>query len=81
MIDLHYLTVADASRRIARGRLSPVDLVDASLDRLSRVVDVNHVVQRSPAIGVDGGVHVGPGPQRGDDDRDLVPDASLQILI
>jgi aspartyl-tRNA(Asn)/glutamyl-tRNA(Gln) amidotransferase subunit A len=34
MTELHYLTVAEASRRIARGKLSPVDLVDASLDRI-----------------------------------------------
>ncbi|MSP49982.1 MAG: amidase [Alphaproteobacteria bacterium] len=37
MTDLHYLTVADASRRIAKGRLSPVDLVDASLDRIAEL--------------------------------------------
>ncbi len=37
MTQLHYLTVAEASRRIARGKLSPVDLVDASLDRIARL--------------------------------------------
>ncbi len=37
MTPLHYLTVAEASRRIARGRLSPVDLVDASLDRIAKL--------------------------------------------
>jgi aspartyl-tRNA(Asn)/glutamyl-tRNA(Gln) amidotransferase subunit A len=34
MTELHHLTIAEASRRIARGRLSPVDLVDASLARI-----------------------------------------------
>jgi aspartyl-tRNA(Asn)/glutamyl-tRNA(Gln) amidotransferase subunit A len=37
MKDLHYLTIAEASRRIGRGRLSPVDLVDASLDRIAKL--------------------------------------------
>ena len=37
MTQLHYLTVAEASRRIARGKLSPVDLVDASLERIARL--------------------------------------------
>ena len=37
MTELHYLTVAEASRRIARGKLSPVDLVEASLDRIAKL--------------------------------------------
>src|SRR5690242_17560667 len=37
MTELHYLTVAEASRRIGRGKLSPVDLVDASLDRIAKL--------------------------------------------
>jgi aspartyl-tRNA(Asn)/glutamyl-tRNA(Gln) amidotransferase subunit A len=42
MTDLHYLTVAEASRRIAKGRLSPVDLVDASLDRIATLNKTLH---------------------------------------
>lgn len=34
MTALHHLTIAEASRRIARGKLSPVDLVEASLARI-----------------------------------------------
>jgi len=37
MTDLHHLTIAEAGRRIARGRLSPVDLVEASLARIERL--------------------------------------------
>lgn len=42
MTELHYLTVAEASRRIARGKLSPVDLVDASLDRIGKLNKTLH---------------------------------------
>ncbi len=40
--DLHFLTIADASRRIAAGTLSPVALVEAMLARIAAVDPVLH---------------------------------------
>ena len=35
--DLHYLSIADAARLIHCGKLSPVELTQALLDRISRL--------------------------------------------
>lgn len=44
MADLYYLSIAEASRRIARGKLSPVDLVEASLARIEALNPRLHAV-------------------------------------
>jgi aspartyl-tRNA(Asn)/glutamyl-tRNA(Gln) amidotransferase subunit A len=40
--DLHFLTIAEAARRIAAGALSPLALVEAMLARIAAVDDVLH---------------------------------------
>ena len=37
--DLHYLTVSEAASHIESGRLSPVELVNAHLDRIEQTDD------------------------------------------
>ena len=37
--DLHYLPITEASRLIRRGELSPVDLVNACLERIEALDD------------------------------------------
>jgi len=37
MADLHYLSISEAGRTIRNGDLSPVDLVEALLDRIDRL--------------------------------------------
>ncbi len=39
---LHYLTIGQASTRIARGELSPVDLVEACLERIDTLEPTHH---------------------------------------
>jgi aspartyl-tRNA(Asn)/glutamyl-tRNA(Gln) amidotransferase subunit A len=44
MTELHHLTIAEAHRRITRGKLSPVDLVEASLARIAALNPKLHAV-------------------------------------
>lgn len=41
---------------------------------------VDHVVEHDAAPAVDGGIHLGDGAQRGDDQRNLVPFQHFQEI-